>query len=127
MEGSAADASARAAGEDGFGDGSGLLVEEAKAAEEVALGFAEIDVEIVEIKAEESERAYGVGHQAFAAGLVDGWLHGVDDFDVKALVGGCDGAGETGGARAYDEDVRLRCWGAEWHEAGPFEDMTPLE
>jgi hypothetical protein len=99
MKGGAAYASAGACGEDGFGDGSGLFVEEADAAEEMAFGFAKI---AIEVEPKVGERAHGVGHEAFAAGLVDGGLHGVDDFDVEAFVCGGDGGSEACGTCAYD-------------------------
>ena len=48
--------------------------------------------ELIEIDAEGGEGVEGVGHEAFAAGFVDGGLHGVDDFDVKTVAGGGDGS-----------------------------------
>src|ERR1700733_7907473 len=99
MEDGAADASSGTCGEGGFGGGGRLFVVEADAAEEVAFDFAEVDVEI---EAEVGERAYGVRHGAFAAGLVDGGLHGVDDFDVQALVCRGDGGSEAGGTCSCD-------------------------
>ena len=40
------------------------------------------------VETEGGEGFERVGHEAFAAGFVDGRLHGVDDLDVKALEGG---------------------------------------
>ena len=101
-----------------------MFVEEADAAEEMVFDLAKI---AVEIEAEAREGTHGVGQKAFAAGLVDRWAHGVDDFDAEALVCGGDGGSETGGACAYDEDVRLRWWSANWHgNAESSEDRTPL-
>jgi hypothetical protein len=34
-------------------------------------------------------------------------LHGVDDLDLKALIGSGDGAGQTGWSCAYDENISL--------------------
>jgi len=34
---------------------------------------------------------------------------------VKAFVCGGDGGSEAGRAGANDEDIRLRCRGAQWH------------
>jgi hypothetical protein len=48
-------------------------------------GFAEELIEIGE--AEGGEGFDGVGHETFAAGFIDGGLHGVDDFDVETLAG----------------------------------------
>ncbi len=70
-------------------------------------GFDAAEV-LTEVEAEGGEGSEGVGHEAFAAGFVDAGLHGVDDFNVKAVVGGGDGGGETGWSRADDGDVRLR-------------------
>ncbi len=77
MEDGAANASAESCGKAGFG--GGLLVEEADATEGVGFDTAKI---VIEIEAEVGERAEGVGKEAFAAGLVDRRLHGVNDFDV---------------------------------------------
>jgi hypothetical protein len=79
-----------------------LVTEEAYAAEGSGFDIAEV---FVEVEAEGGERGEGVGHKAFAAGLVDTGLHGVDDLDLKALIGGGDGAGQTGRSCAYDENI----------------------
>src|ERR1700761_6377692 len=105
MEDSAADASAGTCGKAGLGGGGCLSVVEADAAEEMAFDFAEI---AVEIEAEIGERAHSVGQETFTAGLVDGGLHSVDNFDLEAFVCRCDGGSKTGGACSNDEDIRLR-------------------
>ena len=79
MEDGAADASAGTCGKAGLGGGGCLSVVEADAAEEMIFNSAEI---AVEIDAEIGERAHGVGQETFTTGLVDGGLHGIDDFDV---------------------------------------------
>jgi hypothetical protein len=48
---------------------------------------------MVEVDAELGQSGEGVGHEAFAAGLVDRGLPAVCYFDVEALTGGGDGAG----------------------------------
>jgi hypothetical protein len=105
MENGAADASAGTCGEGGFGRGR-VFVEEADASEEMVFDIAKI---AVEVEAEAGKGAHGVGHESFAAGLVDGRPHGVDDFDVKAFVCGGDGGSEAGGTCADDEDIRMCC------------------
>ena len=62
-----------------------------------------------EVDAEVGEGGYGVGHEAFAAGFVDGRAHAVGDFYGEAVLGGGDGAGEAGWASAGDEDVGGGC------------------
>jgi hypothetical protein len=43
---------------------------------------------LIEIgESEGSEGFERVGHETFAAGFIDGGLHGVYDFDVKTLAG----------------------------------------
>jgi hypothetical protein len=76
-----------------------LLVEEAYAAEKMVFDLAKI---AVEVEAEVGESTHGIGHETFAAGLVDGREHRVDDFDVKAFVCGGDGGSEAGGACSND-------------------------
>jgi hypothetical protein len=61
---------------------------------------------LIEIgEAEGCEGFERVGHETFAAGLVDGGLHGVDDFDVETLSSDGDGRGESGWASADDQDI----------------------
>jgi hypothetical protein len=50
--------------------------------------FAEDLIEIGE--SDGCEGFERVRHETFAAGFIDGGLHGVDDFDVKTLAGGGD-------------------------------------
>jgi len=106
VEDSAADTASGACGEGGFGGGGmgggRLVVEEADAAEWSGFDVAEV---LIEIEAEGGEGSQRVGHEAFAAGFVDAGLHGVDDLDLKTLVGGGDGAGQTSWPCAYDENV----------------------
>jgi hypothetical protein len=86
VEDGAADASSGSLGEHGLGgDGIGrfLIAEETDAAQWMVFGFAEDLIEIGD--ADGGEGFQRVGHEAFAAGFVDGGLHGVDDFDVKTL------------------------------------------
>ena len=90
MEDGAADTASGSLGEGGFGGdcgsmGRGGVVEETDAAQEMVWGFAEELIEIGE--AEGGEGFKGVGHEAFAARFIDGGLHGVDDFDLKTLMG----------------------------------------
>ncbi len=54
---------------------------------------------------EVGEGGDGVGHEAFAAGLVDGRGHAVGDLDGKAVLGGGDGSSEAAGASAGDKDI----------------------
>ena len=49
----------------------------------------------------------GVGHEAFAAGFVDGRGETVGDFHGEALLGSGYGGGEAGRACSNDEDI----WG----------------
>ena len=53
------------------------------------------------------ESGEGVGHEAFAAGFVDGGFLPSADFDVKALTGCGDGAGESGWSCSSYEDCCL--------------------
>ena len=89
-----------------------MFVEEADTAEEMVSDLAKI---AIEVETQVGEGTHGVGHETFAASLVDGRAHGVDDFDVKAFVCGGDGGSEAGRAGANDEDIRLHCRGAQWH------------
>jgi hypothetical protein len=113
VESGATDAAAGAGWEGSFGGGVGVRIveiggggaaDEADAAEESGFGLAEV---VVEVEAEGGQGGERVGHEAFAARLVDTGLHGVDEFDLKALTGGSDGAGQTGWTCAYYEDI---CW-----------------
>ena len=110
MEDGAADASAGGCGEGGFGGGRATgcrgVADEADAAQERALCVSE---GLLEVEAERGEGGEGVRREAFAAGLVDGGLHAVDDFDLKALRCGGDGARQTGGACADYDYVCVRC------------------
>jgi hypothetical protein len=67
------------------GDGSAkrVIADEADATQEMVFGSAQDLIEIGE--ADGCEGFERVGHEAFAAGFIDWGLHGVDDFDVKAL------------------------------------------
>jgi hypothetical protein len=103
----------------------GGLVEEADAAEGMILRPAQI---AIEIEAEGGEGFESVGHEAFAAGLVDGRAHGVNDFDVEAFACRGDSGSEAGGACANDEDIRLCYGGAKWHgKAASSLDTTSQE
>jgi hypothetical protein len=102
VENGAADTAARVQRKTGF-DG-GFAVVKANAAQRVAFGVEKL----FDIEAQGGEGFKRIGHKAFAAGLVDGRLHAIDDFDLKTLAGGGDSSGETGGACSYYKDVRLR-------------------
>jgi hypothetical protein len=106
VENGAADAASGAGREGSLGGGGvcgrHLVVEESNAAEGSGFDLAEV---FVEVEAEGSERGEGVGHEAFAAGFVDAGLHSVDDLDLEALIGGGDGAGQTGRSCTYDENI----------------------
>src|ERR1700736_5055758 len=107
MEDGAADASSGSLREGGLrGDGvtGRRAAEEPDAAQEMVFGLAQGSIEVGE--ADGGEGLERVGHEAFAAGFIDGGLHGVDDFDVKTLACGGDGAGESGWASADYEDIR---------------------
>jgi hypothetical protein len=68
-----------------------------------------------EFDAKAGEFAAGVGHEAFAAGLVDGRDKGFDDEDIESLLANGDGGGEAGWASADDqgvEDAGIRC--SDW-------------
>jgi hypothetical protein len=103
----------------------GGLVEKTDAADGMILRPTKI---AIEIEAEGGEGFKRVWHEAFAAGLVDGRAHGVNDFDLEALVCGGDSGSEASGACANDEDIRL-CYGsAKWHgKAAPSLDTTSQE
>jgi hypothetical protein len=102
MEHGAADAAAGVQTKAGFDKSFGIV--KANAAQRVTLGVEKL----LYVEAQGCEGFEGVGQEAFAAGLVDGRLHGIDDFNVKTLARGGDSGGETGGACSYYEDVRLR-------------------
>jgi hypothetical protein len=121
VEDSAADASSGTLGERGLGgDGRFLIADETDAAQEMVFVCAEDLIEIGE--ADGCEGFERVGHEAFAAGFIDGGLHGVDDFDVKALTRSGDGSGESGRATAYYQDITSGP--AKVHRHPPF---LPLE
>src|SRR5882757_8215954 len=110
MEDGTTDAASGRLGEGGFG-GEGVtgrrVAEETDSAQEMGFIFAEGLIEIGETDSGKSfER---VGHEAFAAGFIDGGFHGVDDFNVKTLACGGDGTSESGWACADYEDVALDC------------------
>jgi hypothetical protein len=85
-------ATAGAYGEDGFGCVG--AAEEANAAKGVAGGLQEVlRGGMVEVDAELGQSGEGVGHEAFAAGFVDGGLPAVCYFDMEALPGCGDGTG----------------------------------
>jgi hypothetical protein len=96
--------------EGGF-DGGGRVMggrlgsDESDAAHQVILGGAQDLVEVGE--ADDSEGFERVGHEAFTAGLVDGGLHRIEDFHVKAVTCSSDGACQTGGARTDYQDFAL--------------------
>jgi hypothetical protein len=85
--------------------GRRLIADETDAAQRMGFGVAQSLIEVGE--ADGCEGFERVGHEAFAAGFVDGRLHCVDDFDVKALMGSGDSAGEAGWACSNDDDVAL--------------------
>jgi hypothetical protein len=70
----------------------GGVSQEANAAQERTFGLIEV---MLEIEAEGSKRFERAGKKAFAAGLVDGRFHGVDDFDMKAMACRSYGTGES--------------------------------
>jgi hypothetical protein len=80
-----------------------VIADETDTAQGMVIGFAENSIEIIE--ANGCEGFERVGHKTFAAGFIDGGLHGVDDFDVKTLAGGGNGGGQSGWASAYDQDI----------------------
>jgi hypothetical protein len=86
----------------------------------MVIGFAENSIEIVE--ANGCEGFERVGHKTFAAGFIDGGLHGVDDFDVKTLAGGGDGGGQSGWTPTYYQDITSGPYSV--HRYWPF---LPLE
>jgi hypothetical protein len=107
MEDGAADAASGSLREGGLrGDGvtGRRVAEEADAAQDMVFGLAQGSIEVGE--ADGGEGLERVGHEAFAAGFIDGGLHGVDDFDVKTLTRGGDGTGESGWASADYQDIR---------------------
>lgn len=55
--------------------------------------------------AEGVQRGEAAGHDALAAGLVDGGGPGFDHHRLQACLGGADGGGQSGGAAARDQDV----------------------
>ena len=90
MEDGAANAASGSLREGGFIDGGGVIgnrgfADEADAAQEMIVGIAQDLIEVGE--ADGCEGFERVGHETFAAGFIDGGLHGVDDFDVKTLAG----------------------------------------
>jgi hypothetical protein len=95
VEEDSADASAGGGGESGLCAEWGVGVEEADSAEGGTFDRANIDSEF-------GKGGYGVGHEALAAGLVDGRGHAVGNFYCETVLGGGDGAGEAGGASSYD-------------------------
>jgi hypothetical protein len=58
-------------------------------------------------EAEGREGFERVWQEAFAAGFIDGGLHGIDDFDSETLASGGDGTSQTGWARADNQDIAL--------------------
>ena len=86
VENGAADAASGRVGEASLG-GSGIA-DETDAAQAMIFPCAQDLIEIGD--ADGCEGFEGVGHEALAAGFIDGGLHGVDDFDVKTLAGGGD-------------------------------------
>jgi hypothetical protein len=106
VEDGAADASSGILGEPGLGGeviGRGLIADETDAAQAMVFGFAQDLIEIGE--ADGCKGFERVGHETFAAGFIDGWLHGVDDFNVKTLACGGDGTSQSGWASADDQDI----------------------
>jgi hypothetical protein len=102
----AADAAAGRLGEgglDGEGIGKRVIADEADAAQEMIFGFTQDLLEIGE--ADGCKGFERVGHEAFAAGFIDGGLHGVDDLDVKALAGCGDGRGQSGWTSSDYQDI----------------------
>jgi hypothetical protein len=92
VEDGAANASSGSLGERGLGgDGiaRGRIAEETDAAQAMIFGCAQDLIEIGD--ADGCEGFEGVGHEALAAGFIDGGLHGVDDFNLKTLAGCGDG------------------------------------
>ena len=107
MEDGAANASSGSLREGGLrGDGvtGRRVAEEADAAQEMVFGLAQGSIEVGE--ADGGEGLERVGHEAFAAGFIDGGLHGVDDFNMKTLACGGDGTGESGWASSDYDDIR---------------------
>jgi hypothetical protein len=81
--------------------GAGVIgAEETDSAEGSAFCCGQVD-------SESGEGGYGVGHEAFAAGFVDGRRHAIGDFYGETLLGGGDGTGQAGGTSSGDEDVGL--------------------
>ena len=94
MQVGAADADAGAAGKVRINAMGGVL--EADAAKGVAVGCGEGD-------AEPGEGLAGIGHEAFAAGFVDGGGACLDDGATDPTLAERDGGGESGGATADDQ------------------------
>jgi len=92
----AADSNACSAGEEGIDVVEGVL--EADAAEEVAILLVEVDAEL-------GEGLPRVGHQAFAAGLVDGVGTSLDDRAVDTALAQGDGGGKACGTSSDDQDI----------------------
>jgi len=98
VEGGAADSYAWAGGE--VGGDAGLVGGEGDAFEFGSVAGFDLDAELGEGEA-------GVGHEAFAAGFVDGGTEGVGDEDVGAAPAEGDGGGEARGSCSGDEYVTV--------------------
>jgi hypothetical protein len=61
----------------------------------------------VEVDAKLGEGVTRVGHDAFAAGFVDGRAEGIGEEDVGSSLAECDGCGEACGACSGDEYVTV--------------------
>ena len=96
MQQSAADADAAAMREVGFD--SAFVTDKTNSAKRAG-------VQTVEIEAKLAQGGDGVGHQALAAGLVNGRAKHVGNGDVKPLPAGRDGSGKSGGSTADDENI----------------------
>jgi hypothetical protein len=95
VEGGAADANTAAAGE--VGGDAGVMGGKGDAGELGAVARLEADAEL-------GEGGAGIGHEAFAARLVDGGLEGVGEENVGAALAQSDSGGEarrTGTDDAY--------------------------
>jgi hypothetical protein len=60
---------------------------------------------MAEIEAELAQRGDGVGHEALAAGLVNGRAKHVGNGDAEPLAAGGDGGSKSGGSTTDDEDI----------------------
>src|SRR5579864_4397216 len=96
MQTNPADAGAATDRETSFN--GGVIVQESNASERGGLIWADRDSQLL-------ERRQSIGHESFAAGLLDGRLGGVRYRDIKSFEPGRDGGCQAGRSAPYYKNI----------------------